>query len=151
MKINKISQTSATFSGDLIVYVPRNISPKLETFHKLLIKENIQSLIKDAPFDLFVKENNKGKIDVYLKLTEDKKINPFTILLLEEKISKIKDRMHMDEILEQMKKFEKEIFEKTKIAEPLTPKIKKFIPNKIGRNSEINNKPKSNTKFIKHR
>jgi hypothetical protein len=57
----------------------------------------------------------------------------------------------MDQIHEQMKKFEKEIFEKTEIREPTPPKIKKFIPDKIGRNSEINNKPKSNGKFIKRR
>lgn len=151
MQVNKISQANIPFSGDIVIYVPKNISPNLETFHRLLIKENVQSLIKEQPFDLFVKENNKGKIDVLLKSTKEEKINPFILIFLEEKISKIKDKMLMDEISEQFKNLEKEALEKIEIKEPAQPKIKMFIPDKIGRNSELNNKPKSNSKFIKRR
>lgn len=151
MKINKIYQTNTPFSGDIKIYVPKNISPNLETFHKLLMKENVQSLIKDEPFDLFLKENNKGKVEVYLQRTKDEKINPFTLLFLEEKISKAKDQMLIDEILEQMKEFEKEIFEKVEVKLPRPAKNKIFAPNKIGRNQEINNKSKLNSKFIKRR
>jgi hypothetical protein len=151
MQVNKISQANTPFSGDIVIYVPKNISPNLETFHRLLIKENVQSLIKEQPFDLFVKENNKGKIDVLLKSTKEEKINPFILIFLEEKISKIKDKMLMDEISEQFKNLEKEALEKIEIKEPAQPKIKMFIPDKIGRNSELNNKPKSNSKFIKRR
>lgn len=151
MQVNKISQANTPFSGDIVIYVPKNISPNLETFHRLLIKENVQSLIKEQPFDLFVKENNKGKIDVLLKSTKEETINPFILIFLEEKISKIKDKMLMDEISEQFKNLEKEALEKIEIKEPAQPKIKMFIPDKIGRNSELNNKPKSNSKFIKRR
>lgn len=151
MQVNKISQANTPFSGDIVIYVPKNISPNLETFHRLLIKENVQSLIKEQPFDLFVKENNKGKIDVLLKRTKEETINPFILIFLEEKISKIKNKMLMDEISEQFKNLEKEALEKIEIKEPAQPKIKMFIPDKIGRNSELNNKPKSNSKFIKRR
>ena len=72
MKVGKISNANTHFSGEVIVLIPKGISPNLETFHRLLSEERIQSLVKDAPFDLFIKENNKGKIDVYLKRTEDK-------------------------------------------------------------------------------
>ena len=72
-------------------------------------------------------------------------------MFIEEKISKVKDQMLMDKILEDMKRFEQEILEKTEIKEPQPHKEKKIIPNKIGQNSQINNKSKLNQKFIKRR
>ena len=154
MKTDKISQCRTNFSGKIIF--PEKLSPKLEDF-KRLTQEKVSNLIEKQPFDIIiheVKHRDSYIPKVEYKRISDEKVNPFSLIILDDIISRAKDKILLDEIVEQMNKDIAEKFDEIAIIEikkDEKTKQKMFTPNKIGRNSQINNKSKLNQKFIKRR
>lgn len=145
MRINPILQNKTNFSGKLIL--PEIIPPKLEEY-TVAIKKSVPEIIKNQPFDVIVlteRHGDKYTPKVKYVRTDDGKVNPFALLVLDDVMSRAENKLILDEIVEQMnKEFADKFNEITKIEIKKDEKIrqKMYIPNIIGKNSQLNNKPK---------
>lgn len=155
MRINSLSGKDVVFGGKVIF--PENMSPKLEEFKEIAERE-LSSIVKEQPVDIFVAESKKpdgSKIGLMQKLK--KKINPIAVMLMletkkrpEEVVLLKKASEEFDKLAEQIEIIRQDI-EKS-MEERLSGRKQKkkiHVPQKIGMNSQINNKSKNFNKRIR--
>ena len=149
MQVESVSN-NINFTGKIIY--PEFMTPEIEKF-KSFAHERISKIIKDQPFDIYVKNKKTGdKVAVGIKpIGEQKELNFFMLYSLYDAIKSAKDKMLFDEVKEFMSKaITPDISAELQIKERI--KQRRFIPKIIGRNSDISSHSKFNkngAKYIK--
>ncbi|MEE3349952.1 MAG: hypothetical protein VZR09_07920 [Candidatus Gastranaerophilaceae bacterium] len=163
MKTQSISQQNFTtgktrynidkpyFNGNLIF--PEKLTPNMQKF-KDFAEERIMNIIKDTPFDLYVKEVPRTETHSDIGLTSAPKGKPakmpfIMIYSLSDILHSANEELILEKATEAMDKLavDAEKIMKSFTFEPLKQKKLKteiYRPVKIGQNSQIKTKAKSN-------